>query len=268
LQGWDAVMIYAYAQEPLNNGGTPSNWNAFNDPALIATLPAAALLYRQGHIKEANTVYALTPDKNQMFYQSISTDNSVAARVASEKGKLVVVMPDVSELPWLKKGLIPPDSSVIKNLGQTMIADDANEIISDTGEIRRNWAKAIYTINTPCTQAAMGRLGNAKIVLPDVTMDMQTRNASVAVQSMDGKPIRQSARLMISMGTQAIPAEDMMSFRSEPIYGKLMIHARKGMKLFTRTRDKQEKKVPVNYIDGNYFISLEKIPGAAWLFLQ
>ena len=54
MQGWNAVMFYAYSQEPLaESGGTPSIYQAYNDPALMASLPAAALLYRQGHVKEA-----------------------------------------------------------------------------------------------------------------------------------------------------------------------------------------------------------------------
>ena len=53
LQGWDAMMQYAYSQQALTNAGGPSNWHAFNDPALIATLPAAALLYRRGDVREA-----------------------------------------------------------------------------------------------------------------------------------------------------------------------------------------------------------------------
>jgi hypothetical protein len=37
LHGWDALMQYAYSQVPLNAAGSPSNWHAFNDPALMAT---------------------------------------------------------------------------------------------------------------------------------------------------------------------------------------------------------------------------------------
>src|SRR5262245_16829710 len=35
LQGWDAVVQYAYSVQPLSNRGSPSNWHAFNDPALL-----------------------------------------------------------------------------------------------------------------------------------------------------------------------------------------------------------------------------------------
>jgi len=268
LQGWDAVMLFAYAKDHLNDAGKPSNWNAFNDPALIATLPAAALIYRQGHVKEANTLYALTPDREQMFYQSNSPDNSIAARTASEKGKLVVIMPKIPELPWLKNRPIPPGAKVIQNLNQSMIADDTTEVLSDTGEIRRNWAKGIYTINTPRTQAAMGWIGNEPIILPDVKFDIRTLNASVAVQSLDGAPIKLSSSLMISLGARAIPSGDKLPFRSEPVVGQLTIQARKGLRLFKRPSSHKEEEIPFDYTNGKYVINLEYLLGTSWLYLK
>ncbi len=268
LQGWDAVMLYAYAQEPLNDAGRPSNWQAFNDPALMATLPAAALLYRQGHVKEANTTYALVPNREQLFYQLNSPETSIAARTASEKGKLVVVMPEISELSWLKKGQVPTGAKIIKNMNQSMLAEHATEVLSDTGEIRRDWVKGIYTINTYRTQAAMGWIGQEKVVLQDITIDIQTRNASVAVQSLDGVPIKQSSSLMISLGAQATPTGNMLPFRAEPILGRLIIHAKKGLKLFKRTLNKKEKEIPLVYNDGKYLINLDAQLGTSWLFLK
>ncbi len=268
LQGWDAVMLYAYAQAPLNDAGKPSNWHAFNDPSLIATLPAAALLYRQGHVKEADTIYALTPDREQLFYHSNSPANSVAARTASEKGKVVVVMPQTRELPWLKNSTIPSGAKTIHDLNESMIAGSATEAVSDTGEIRRDWTKGIYTINTPCTQAAMGRIGIEAVVLPDVRIEVRTPNASVAVQSLDGLPIRQSASLMISLGARAVPTGNALPFRSEPVLGQLTIRARKGLRLVKRTAGHKEEEIPAEYHDGKYVITLQDSLKTSWLFLK
>jgi hypothetical protein len=246
-----------------------SNWNAFNDPSLVATLPAAALLYRQGHVREAVTTYALSPDKEQMFYQSISPDNSIAARTASEKGKLVVVMPEIQELLWLKKGVIPPGAKVIRNLNQSMIEGNATEVLSDTGEIRRNWRKGVYTINTPRAQAAMGWIGNERIVLPEVTFDVRSRNATVIVQSLDGMPIKRSSALLVSLAARSVPsAGNRQPFRSEPVLGQLTIQAPSGLKLLKITAQQQEVEIPVNYIDGRYVINLKESLGTSWLFLK
>ncbi len=90
LQGWDALMQYAYSQSAMSRPSGPSNWESYNDPALIATLPAAALLYRRGDVREAGTVYAFAPTPAQLFGQSISPANAVALRTAAERGRLVI----------------------------------------------------------------------------------------------------------------------------------------------------------------------------------
>jgi len=62
LQGWDALMQFAYSQQPFAGGGSPSNWDAFNDPSLLATLPAAALLYRRGDVQEGQNHICICPN--------------------------------------------------------------------------------------------------------------------------------------------------------------------------------------------------------------
>ncbi len=268
LQGWDAVMQYAYGQIPLNDAGTPSNWHAFNDPALVATLPAAALIYRQGHVKEAVTTYVLSLSREQLFYQAHSPDTSIAVRTASEKGKLVIAMPKVKDLPWLKSGPIPSDAKVIHDLNQSMLDRSATEVLSDTGEIRRNWVKGVYAIDTPRTQAAMGWVGNETIALSDVKFDIKTRNATVAVQSLDGAPIRRSKSLMISLGARSIPSGYRLPFRSEPVLGQLTIRAPKGLRLYKRISSLQEKEILAKYNEGRYLVELDSSLFTSWLFMR
>ena len=107
LQGWDAVMQYAYSQQAMTNAGNPSNWDAFNDPALTATLPAAALLYRRD-VREFATTYAFAPSAEQLYNEPVSAANSVALRTASERGKLVIALPKTPQLPLLDPYHHPP----------------------------------------------------------------------------------------------------------------------------------------------------------------
>lgn len=268
-QGWDALMQYAYAQIPMADGGFPSNWHAYNDPALIATLPAAALLYRQGHVHEATTTYVYQPTKKQLFYQATSPANSVALRTAAEKGKLVIAMPQTEELPWLKASPIPRGAKLIHDPNLSLLDAQATEATSDTGELRRNWQKGVFTIDTPRTQAAMGWIGGEKITLADVEIDARTRNATVAVQSLDGLAIAKSGDLMISLGARSVPEDgNRMPFHSEPVEGQLIIRAPKGLKLFRKGVLQEKKEVPVAYKDGRYRIDLDKSLKTYWLFLK
>ncbi len=278
LQGWDALMQFSYSVGALNDRGAPSVWQSFNDPAVLATLPAAALLYRRNDVKAANTVYVFAPTREQLFNQLISPTNSIALRSAAEKGKLAIAMPQTGELPWLEKSEVPAGAKVIADPNKSVIDADAAEAVSDTGELRRNWDQGIYTINTPRTQAAMGWIGGKRIGLADVEIAADTRNATIAVQSLDGETIRASRSLMISLGARAVPdAGNQMPFHMEPISGKLIIHAPEGLQLYRARKAAEvkdassafeDKALPASFKDGGYHISLEKLTNGYSLYLR
>ena len=269
-QGWDAMMQYAYSQSALKSPGGPSNWQAFNDPAMIATLPAAALLYRRGDVREAQAVYAFSPTPQQLFNRKITPETSVALRTAAERGKLVIAMPEVPELPWLRGSDIPTDAIVLTDPDAPVIAQDARGSVSDTGEIARDWGDGIYTIDTPRTQAATGWLGGKEISLRDVEVAATTRNASVAVQSLDGRPIVEARRILISLGARSVPSPgSKLPFRSEPVTGRVTIRAPAGLKLYAQGPAADTRRaLPVTYEDGRYMIALDGSVGSYWLVLR
>lgn len=269
-QGWDALMQYAYSQERLSGGWmTASNWHAYNDPALLATLPAAALLYRRGDVREASTTYIFAPTADSLFNQRITPANSPALRTAAEKGKLQIAMPHTRELSWLEQSALSTQAQLLHDPAQTLLDTSANESTTDTGELKRNWQKGIYRIDTPRTQAATGWIGGESITLGDIEILAQTPNASVAVQSLDGAAIAQSRNLLISLGTRAVPRDgNKTPFYVEPLDGTLTIQAPQGLKLFTHGILAQLKELPVTYRDGRYQIRLDGTQMSNWLFLR
>ncbi len=256
--------------KPLTNAGGPSNWHAFNDPALIATLPAAALLYRRGDVREAHTTYAFAPTRDQLFNEPISPANAVALRTAAEKGKLVIALPATRELPWLEPSPIPAGAKVLTDPRLSLIEVDASEAVSDTGELRRNWDHGIYTIDTPRTQAAMGWIGGKDIRLADVDIGATTRNATVAVQSLDESAISKSRAIMISLGARSVPkTANQLPFHSEPVTGRLSIRAPKGLRLTARSGPARgEREIPAIYEGGRYHIELDPSLATYWLMLK
>jgi hypothetical protein len=269
LQGWDALMQYAYTGLPLNDRGVPSNWHAFNDPGLLSTLPAAALLYRRQDAREANTTYVYAPSERDLFYRSVSPGNSAALRTAAQKGKLLIAMPATASLPWLHQSDVPSGARILTDPDQPLIDPDADEVTSDTGELRRNWKLGIFTIDTARTQAATGWIGGRSIALADVTFDISTPNASVAIQSLDGRAIPDARSLLISLGARSVPAgNNRVPFSSEPVTGKLQIRAQAGLKLFRRVLPGEEREVYTDYRDGRYVVTLDRGLSTYWLVLK
>jgi hypothetical protein len=270
MQGWNGVMFYAYSYESItDNRSTPSIYQAYNDPALMASLPAAALLYRQGHVNEASTTYVFTPSEEMLFDQPVSAANSVALRTASERGKLLIALPPVAELPWLQKSVIPAGARIIQDPHQSQIPAGASEVVSDTGELKRNWAQGIFTVDTSRTQAVMGWIGANPISLSDVEIAVTTRNAVVAVQSLDGNAIKQSKKIMISIGGRSVPdTAHSLPYYSEPVEGSIRISAPAGLNLGAwDARKSRLRPVSAPYKSGRYLLTLDRSLKTSWLLL-
>jgi hypothetical protein len=271
LQNWNALLQFAYSQQTLNSSGKFGNWDAFNDPGLIATLPAAALLFRRHDAHVARDTYVFAPSPDQLFNQQITPDNAVALRTAAETSRLVIALPPVRELPWLKPEAIPAGARVISDPREKLIANDTGEAVSDTGELRRNWAQGTYTIDTPRTQAAMGWIGGKRISLTDVDFDISTGNAAAAVQSLDDNPVSTSASLLISLGAPSIPdsAAHNRTMRSEPVVGKISLRAREGLIVYKRDSSSgNDVPIPATYSNGRYEINLTLDLGTYWLLAR
>ena len=268
-QGWSAVMQYAYAEVPLDGPGSPSNWHAYNDPGLLGTLPAAALMFRGRHIKPATTTYVFEPTTEQLFYEPISPQNSVALRTAMERGRLITAMPETRELPWLRRSAIPSEAVVITDFRESLLHDNATMAESDTGELRRNWNLGIFEIDTPQTQGATGRIGGRTSKLSDVEFEITTSHATVVVQSMDGNAIRSSRRIMITLGGRSLLSEpDQLPFVSEPILGQIRVRALAGLNLQRNDFTGTSEQKGVLYRDGHYHIDLTSDIQPMWLMLE
>lgn len=268
LQGWDAIMQYAYAQEPLTSKGSPSNWQLYNDPALLSTMPAAALMYRRGDLKLANTTYVLDLGKDALFGQATTAENSVFIRTASMISRLVIAMPSVKELPWLQKSYINSNLKVFTDPKKSLLKEGAKEVTSDTQELKRNWDKGYLTINSPKTQAATGWIGGENIKLNDVEILAFTKNVTIAVQSIDEAPINNSKKILISLGKRSVTKiDDHMQFLYEPTIGNLVIKAPNGLKLYELKAGGINKELPVLYQNGQYTIKLNNTADSYWMTL-
>ena len=173
-------------------------------------------------------------------------------------------------MPWLEEGSVPAGARILTDPSQSLLAADATEVVSDTGELRRNWAEGIFTIDTPLTQAAMGWIGGKRLVLGDVDIAVIARSATVAVQSLDGKPIRRSGRLLVSLSARSVPrSEGKAPFHSEPVKGQLTIRAAKGLRLYALAGTANDREaIPAPYVDGRYRIALDRVAGVHWLALE
>lgn len=266
-QDWDAMMHFAYTQEAIKGAGTPSNWHSHNDPSLLPTLAAAALMYRRGDVREATSTYVLDLGQ-QLFNQSITPDNSPAIRTAIEKGKLLIAMPETKELPWLKRAPNPAGATILTDPSKPVLPVNAESATSDTGQLHHDWNKGIYTINTPRTQAAMGWVGGQDVKLSDVEFHFSNKNVAAAVQSLNNLPIDESRNLLVTLAARSVPNQGKAPFLIEPIAGEIKIKAPQGLKAYRKGPFRQETDLQAKYEGGAYTITLDGKHAVNWIVLH
>ena len=271
LQGWDAPMIYNYSQAPMAEPPTrPDTWSTYYDPALAGLMPAAAIAFRQGHVSPARETYCLKLDRKQLYEQGVDPGRSAAIRTLVERSRLVIGLPDVAELDWDAETAVAAGVREVTDPAQDFIPPGQDCVMSDTGELRRDWRKGLQTIDTPRTQAASGWLGGEAIQLKDVAFRIQTPKATAVVTSLDGAPIAGSKRLLLTVMARVVASPgNRMPYLSEPVSGTLAIRSTvRGLRLVPLGPDGGElESVDLPLEGGAYQVVLPAARGTHWFLV-
>lgn len=269
LQGWDALMQFAYTQSPLGNAPRVAQWESLIDPSVLPTMSAGALLYRQHHLSELNDTYVLALDKDTFYNNAFSPNNSASIRTGSEKGKFYTAIPATPELPWLKTAYTFDKVTMITQANQNLLNNDPGYV--RLGPLERNWEKGYLTVNADKSQIATGWIGNQTIALSSTTFNIKNKHATVAVQALDNQAIKDSSDILISLGRLSTSKEvkgDKKTYTVEPLEGTLSIKAKAGLKIYKPSILNKLSEVPFEYKDGQYTLSLANAENKLWLYMR
>lgn len=269
MQEWSAVMQYAYATAGLGRTEGPGNYSASSDPAFIASLPIAALLYRRGDVRPAEKTYVLDLSPEQVT-STLSPENSRALRTIAETSKLRIGLPAIEALPWLKPTETPDGAIEITDPQFDAIpAEQTDRVCSDTGEICRNWKSGILTIDTARSQYASGWIGGNAVTLRNVEMAITTPYAVMAVQSLDDLHIGRSRKILLTAMAQSVPSGgNKLPYLSEPVEGKVEIETNPGLKAYALSSDGSRREIPAVYENGAYKLTLKEDLAGFWILLS
>ena len=168
---------------------------------------------------------------------------------------------------------VKPDQ-VVTDPTQSFIPDGQDYVTSDTGELYRNWTAGIETFNAPCTQGAQGFIGyegNGKLIkLDSVQMSVTNPFGVLLVSSLDGKPIEQSAMLLVTSIGRTADSGGRLPMLTEPLTASLSIKsAVAGMKLVPLGPDGRPLSVlNAPFADGAYSVQLTPALKTHWFLLQ
>lgn len=209
FQGWGGVVIHTYrystwvAENRIGGGaqtinGIPyrNHFDSFNDPAKFGLFYHAALILRRGDVQPAAQTVAVQCPINDGSFQLKSGYGSLKAlAITPECHRVGLAFGETSsgKAQWDATSLIrvQPD--------ELLFEPEAGEVKSDTGELWHSWHKRYGTINTPRTQAAYGFLGSVgAIQLSELSLDVMTDFATLALSSLTQDPIHDSTSLLLT----------------------------------------------------------------------
>ncbi len=271
FQGWDAPILYGYSQYDLNGYIKISNWASYMDPGLMGVMPAAALLYRRQHVRGALTRHRIAPSVNELFHADLGADSSAGIRTLAEQGGLVFRPPNTPALPWLHAKGFDPSAVDIGDLNGDYLGGDATKVVSDTGEMERNWVDRTFFIDTDRSKVAEGFIAGQVVDLGGVRIDLRRPSAAlVAVQSLTNDAIVASRRILITLMSRTVPVAGSRSgeFLSEPMRGVIQVSAPDGLAVYALAADGSASPAVFDQVAGGYRIPLAPNAGARWFLIE
>ena len=228
LQDWDLFLLFSYG----SGDEELSMFQSQSDPARWGEFPAAAMMFHRRDVARAkNEIHVVhtpedcftpRPDTNRAqatnyryltflskvreafivdAYRggadaALACGPSVDARI--EGTAQPIRMP---EKPW-QEWLYPNFVTAAQKAGLPGYADmdgTKKRFDSDTGQLSLDYGKGLLTIDTDRTQGAVGRLKKVgAIKLAAMQIDGEAEFAAVMATSLDGKPIGDSRRLLVT----------------------------------------------------------------------
>jgi hypothetical protein len=180
----------------------------------IGQFPATAWLYRQGLVKlgepavvEQRSLQNLWDRKTPMISEEPGWDPNRDQGNLPPSAAIKTVVDPLAYLVGPVRVVYggDPAKSTMADLSK-YIDHDRKIVRSITGEVETDYGRGIYRVNAPQAQAVAGFLGDAgRQSLGDVDLACRNRYASIVVVAMDGKPIRESGKVLIQAGTLSRP---------------------------------------------------------------
>lgn len=207
LQNWSGFAIHTYSYSSMKGieitgkevssqaiGSVPYRegvFNTWNDPAKFGLFYHSALLLRRCDVKEANKSYGIKVEN-----MALTPGKIPALSLITEKHKAGLIL-DSNE-----KDCKDFDNDIVNNVilpDERVVDIDKGEVLSDTGELYRSWDKRIGWVDSERTKAIYGFVGSVPCIdLKDVSFEVKTDFATIAMSSLTDKPIYLSDNILLT----------------------------------------------------------------------
>jgi hypothetical protein len=184
---------YWFAAAPARWSGAPTTKFETATPDLLGMFPAAALMLRQNLIDEAEPL-KITRQPEALWLR--------LPLPVSEAGGFDPIRDEAADTAVAADALLHRPVLI-----EYADADAVNDPPIDSP---LTYDRGRFTVDAPRCQLATGTIG--RVALSDVTLDVGNDYAAVAVVPLDGKPIAESGKVLVQIGTVA----RLTGFATEP----------------------------------------------------
>ncbi len=240
FQDWDGVIQFNY-EEILQPEKIEGNFDVSTKPEIFLQFPAAARLFHRADVKKAVEKKSILMNEKKKIPPRLTLRHGIERVFGREASKVR--------------------------------DEDEGPFESDTKELVWNEDQKWVLIQTPKTQAAMGSFESSAIKLPNFHVSATNPFVCVALTSLDGHPVEQSADILVTAvarsensgmvynrsrgilrnsGTSPILMERVQGKLSFPLKGK------KHFRIFTLNNQGQRTQIPISTAKDWVEVSLEK----------
>jgi len=224
LQDWDGLLFFAYNGERkhLEHFGSQS------DPVRWGQFPAAALLFHRGDVAVARKTIHVAWSEAETF-----------AGRRSHREAPISPFRHFTYLSKVRNTFRPQPKTGAAEVvdGATWQAPAQKRYVSDTGELTLDSERRLFTIDTARTKAVVGFVGEqGRVELKGMTVECRNAFAAVMATSLDGKPLGESRRVLLTAvaraentgqaftpGKRAIPEKGRAPVLAEPVDARVTL---------------------------------------------
>jgi hypothetical protein len=210
LQGTDAYVFFAV--HGIGWSGELGKWPLLV-PSVVGQFPAAALCFRRGDVREAETVVNQVLSLKNLYAlqgsgaeEPQNVDNIRAAEIKAG-APAAGLATNMDPLAYFVGRVVrafsdDPSGAFVKNL--TPYVDRARKVVrSVNGETSWDYGRGILTVNTARSQGATGFLTTAgRIALADVNIALDNEYGALIVTALDDRPIKEAPRVLVQVMTE------------------------------------------------------------------
>jgi hypothetical protein len=185
-----------------------------NSPVIMGQFPAAALIFRQGLVEagkpavvEHRRLEDLWERKTPVISEESGWDPNRDAGNITPTSSVKTAVDPLAYLVGAVRVVYGSDPARTEVVDLARYIDRKNKTVrSITGQIETDYGRGVYRVSSPTAQAVAGFLKDAGPQhLADVDIACRNHYASIVVVPLDGRPIRQSEKVLVQVGTVCRP---------------------------------------------------------------